>query len=203
MPTNTDKKTVALKRGLGKNLALTLLYIAAGALGQALPSVEFSLSLWIPSGIAVVALLRWGNTCLPGVLLGATLLGLFNDLPWGPAFLEALGSVLGAWLTVFLLGKFGFSATFLHRRDVSLLLLSFCFLLCCVVCVVLLGVGVGVLFSLLAAAFFFWGFVLMGVGGVFGCWGVFWVGLLRGVVPWGLLLLSNRKRGAVASSRAA
>ncbi len=175
MPTNTDKKTVALKRGLGKNLALTLLYIAAGALGQALPSVEFSLSLWIPSGIAVAALLRWGNTCLPGVLLGATLLGLFNDLPWGPAFLEALGSVLGAWLTVFLLGKFGFSATFLHRRDVSLLLLA---------------AGVGMLLSSLTTAFVLYGFDLISSDQAFASWRIYWVGDLLGVLTMGPLLLS-------------
>src|SRR5690606_4785148 len=124
MPTNIANNTAGLREGLGKNLVLTLRYLAAGSLGPALPSVEFSLSFWLPSGIAVVALLRWGNTCLPGVLIGATALGLFNDLSGEAAFMEALGSALGAWLTVFLLRKSDFSASFEHRRDVTLLLLA-------------------------------------------------------------------------------
>src|SRR5690606_17974718 len=103
MPTNIANNTAVLREGLSKNLVLTLLDIAAGSRGQAWPSVQLSLSFWLPSGIAVVGLLRWGNTCLPGVLVRATALGLFNDLAGEAAFTEALGSVLGDWLTVFLL----------------------------------------------------------------------------------------------------
>lgn len=173
--TISANKTAGVKEGLGKNLALTLLYIAAGSLGQALPPVEFSLSLWLPSGIAVVALLRWGSTCLPGVLVGATALALLTGLPLGAAVLEAAGSVLGAWLTVCLLRKSDFSPDFQHWRDVILLLLA---------------TVVGMLTSAVASTAVLYGFDLISSDQAFANWWIYWVGDLLGVLTMSPLLLS-------------
>jgi len=70
----------------GKLLLLALAYFAAGKLGLALSSQDSHIALlWLPAGIAVAALLRWGASCWPGVLLGALLVALAAAMAFAPS----------------------------------------------------------------------------------------------------------------------
>src|SRR4030067_351649 len=55
-----------------KLLFVALAYFVSGKLGLAIPYVGTHITLvWLPTGIAVAALLRWGYICWPGIFLGA------------------------------------------------------------------------------------------------------------------------------------
>ena len=55
-----------------KLILVALAYFASGRLGLAIPYVDSHITLiWLPTGIAVAALLRWGEICWPAIFLGA------------------------------------------------------------------------------------------------------------------------------------
>ncbi len=91
-----------LKRLAGV-VALAAVYFCAGKLGLLLAFVNASVSpVWVPTGIALAALLLWGYRMWPGIFLGAFLVNIAT--PGGP--LADLGiaagntweALLGAWL---------------------------------------------------------------------------------------------------------
>ena len=104
---------------------LALAYFAAGRLGMMLPGFGTIVTLlWLPAGIAVAALLRWGFVCWPGVMLGAFAVGIATA-PSVPAALGiALGNTLGPLLTAWTLRSIGFHAAFDRKRDIVLLALA-------------------------------------------------------------------------------
>jgi hypothetical protein len=86
-----------------KLLFVALAYFASGRLGLAVPYVDSHITLiWLPTGIAVAALMRWGYICWPGIFLGALATNFFVDssplLDSSIALGNALGPLLAAWL---------------------------------------------------------------------------------------------------------
>ncbi len=82
-----------------RSLLLAAAYFLAGKLGLALPSVDAHITLiWLPTGIALAALLRWGPGCWPGVTLGALLVNLTVPSPPALALAIAVGNTLGPLL---------------------------------------------------------------------------------------------------------
>ena len=90
----------------GKLLLLALAYFAFGRLGLAIPYVGTHITLiWLPTGIAVAALLRWGYRYWPGIFLGALLTNFTLDAHLLLAISIALGNTLSPLLTVWLLHR--------------------------------------------------------------------------------------------------
>lgn len=107
----------------GKLLLLALTYFAAGKLGLALSSQDNHIALlWLPAGIAVAALLRWGMSSWPGVLLGALLVDLSLNLAPPLALAMAGASTLGPLATFWLLQRWQFDRAFARQRDLMLLI---------------------------------------------------------------------------------
>src|SRR5664280_2386287 len=80
---------------------LTLAYFAAGWLGLKLPFVGTNITLvWLPTGIAVATLFRWGWRVWPGIYLDAFLVNLAvgSSLPLAAAI--AVGNTLDPLLSV-------------------------------------------------------------------------------------------------------
>ena len=107
-------------------LILALGYCAVGMLGSLLPVLMPSLSLvWLPSGIAVAALMRWGMHYWPGILLGALLAGLPILQQGGLslpaiiilAFVHTVAPLLSAWI----LRVLGMQPALQRIRDIPLM----------------------------------------------------------------------------------
>ena len=91
----------------GTILALAAVYFCAGKFGLSLASVNVSVSpVWPPTGIALAALLVWGQRLWPGVFIGAFLVNITTE-PSAPLFIakslgiatgNTLEAVTGAWL---------------------------------------------------------------------------------------------------------
>ena len=74
-------------------LLLALAYFATGRLGLMLPAFGSSITLlWLPTGIAVAALMRCGFGCWPGVAIGAAAVNMSIGTALPTALAIAVGS---------------------------------------------------------------------------------------------------------------
>lgn len=106
---------------LGRCLLIMLAIYAGGRLGHATAYTETNVSLiWLPPGIAVAALYRWGVRYWPAVYLGIVVVeySVIPALSMIPVM--ALGSTLGPVVTTGLLRSRRFDSSFISERDVLL-----------------------------------------------------------------------------------
>lgn len=165
----------------GKLLILVLAYFLSGRLGLAMPYFGSHVTLvWLPTGIAVAALLRWGRGYWPGIYLGAFLVNLSIGSSWYLAAGIAVGNTLGPMLAAWLLGRAGFHPGFDRRQDITFFVLA---------------AGTGMLASATGGAA---SLCLAGVApwSAFGpAWGTWWLGDTVGVLLGGPLLLTLTRAG--------
>lgn len=108
-----------------RSLVLTLAYFASGWLGLQIPYSGAHITLvWLPTGIAVAALFRWGRGVWPGVYLGAFLVNLVIGSPWLLAAAIAVGNTLGPLLAAAWLKRNGFNPALDRQRDVGIFLVA-------------------------------------------------------------------------------
>lgn len=107
---------------MAKRLVLTLAYFITGWLGLKLPFIGTHITLiWLPTGIAVAALYRWGFRVWPAVYLGAWLVNLATGAGWALAAAIAVGNTLGPLLSAAWLKRSDFHSAFDRQKDVGLL----------------------------------------------------------------------------------
>jgi diguanylate cyclase (GGDEF)-like protein/PAS domain S-box-containing protein len=75
--------------------------------------------VWLPTGIAVAALLLWGRSVWPSIYLTAFLVNLSIGSPWYLAAGIAVGNTLAPLLTVAWLKRLHFHPDFDHQKDVA------------------------------------------------------------------------------------
>src|SRR4030067_759293 len=106
-------------------LLLASTYFIAGRLGLLLPFFGTSITLiWLPTGIAVAALLRWGNIYWTAILAGAFATNLAIGSPPLLAASIALGKTIVPLLAANLLRKLSCHGEFDNARDILLLGMS-------------------------------------------------------------------------------
>jgi integral membrane sensor domain MASE1 len=104
-----------------KIIILALAYAGTGWLGLQMPYAGSHITLvWLPTGIAVAALIRLGWAIWPGIFIGALLANLSVGSSWPLAAGIAVSNTLGPLLTRGLLRRTGFHAAFDRQRDIGL-----------------------------------------------------------------------------------
>ncbi|AZP11715.1 EAL domain-containing protein [Undibacterium parvum] len=105
---------------LSWRLLLVLLgYVLTGYLALAHPYVKPNVSLiWLPSGIALAALVRWGPKMAPAIYLAALLVNLSSGLTIFAAASIAIGNTLAPYFCYLFLKNKRFSSEFARRQDV-------------------------------------------------------------------------------------
>ncbi|MEO5364098.1 MAG: MASE1 domain-containing protein [Magnetococcus sp. DMHC-8] len=112
-------------RWLVRVLLVTAAYYISGRLGLAIPAIGQHITLiWLPAGIAVAALLRWGTGLWPAVCLGALLVNVSIGSALPLAIGIAAGNTLGSLLTATWLRHVDFRWTFDYKRDVIWLVIT-------------------------------------------------------------------------------
>ncbi len=112
-PTHQDKSRFVLRL-----LLVALAYFISGRLGLAIPYFGTHITLiWLPTGIAVAVLLRWGYGYWPGVFLGALATNFSIDTSPLLDSSIALGNTLGPLFVVWLLRQLKFHNTVDRARD--------------------------------------------------------------------------------------
>ncbi|PKO26060.1 MAG: sensor domain-containing diguanylate cyclase [Betaproteobacteria bacterium HGW-Betaproteobacteria-8] len=110
---------------LGRMLIVFLAYFATGKLGLLIPYVSSHIALiWLPSGIAVAAILRWGYSSLIPVYFASLAVNLSSGLPLALAAQVSIGNPLGPLVAASLLQHFKFQCALDHLRDIFLLLVA-------------------------------------------------------------------------------
>lgn len=105
-------------------IALFVIYFSTARIGLSLAAVSrFATLVWLPSGIAVAALFRFGYRLWPGILAGAFLVNLFNGASLFVAIGIGVGNTFEALAGSYLLNRYVFSPAFDHLRDVLFLVL--------------------------------------------------------------------------------
>jgi len=98
---------------------VALAYFVTGWLGLQMPYAGSQITLvWLPTGIAVAALLRWGLGMWPGVSLGAVLVNLSTGASLPMAASIALGNTLAPLLTTWWLKRAGVDSTQIDRGHI-------------------------------------------------------------------------------------
>ncbi|MFL6662533.1 MAG: MASE1 domain-containing protein, partial [Rhizobacter sp.] len=98
-------------------LAVALACYLAGRLSLSIPPLADHVSLvWLPTGIALAALLRWGLAMWPGIALAAFLL-VEPTLPVGLAAALAGGFTLGPVAAAWSLRRLGLHHALDRRQD--------------------------------------------------------------------------------------
>ena len=115
MPTNKS-------RLFNRLIIVALAYFATGKLGLLIPYVGSHVSLiWLPTGISVAALMRWGYGCWPAIYIGAFLV---NFTVSGSILLSAsiaVGNTLAPLAATWILKRFEFSNHLNRAHDVLLM----------------------------------------------------------------------------------
>ena len=110
---------------LSRLFFLALGYFATGWLGLQVPYTGTHITLvWLPTGMAVAALLKWGRAVWPGIYLGALLVNLSIGSSWPLAAGIAVGNTLGPLVTMKWLHRTGFQPAFNRQRDVGLFIIA-------------------------------------------------------------------------------
>ena len=161
-------------------LLLAATYFATGWLGLQIPYAGSHITLvWLPTGIAVAALLRWGNKVWPGVFMGAVLVNLAIGSSTTLAASIAIGNTLGPLLVSALLGRVDFHPAFDRKRDVR----SF---------IVFAGLGMAISATSGVASLHWAGLVpLESIGSAWSSW---WMGDTVGVLLAAPLLLNLTRK---------
>ena len=113
------------KSGLAVMLAsVALVYFAFGKLGLALPYLDNHITLiWLPSGIAVAALMRLGYICWPGIFFGALATNYSIDANPLLDSCIALGNTLAPLLVVWFLHRVQFRFILDRAHDILLMVI--------------------------------------------------------------------------------
>lgn len=155
-------------------------YVAAGYLGLNAPSFGNNITLlWLPTGIAVAALLRLGYGVFPGIWIGALAVNLLIGSPVATASGIAVFNTLAPLISVWLLKRSRFSTDFSHRRDVLFLLFF---------------AAVGMLASASGGVAVLWLSGVLPASQIMEAWHIWWLGDLVGVLIAAPFLLTLKQK---------
>ncbi len=108
-----------------KLIFVALAYFVSGRLGLVIPYVGSHITLtWLPTGIAVAALMRWGYICWLGIFLGALATNFSIDSSPLLDSSIALGNTLGPLLAAWLLRRLKFHGALDRAYDILLLVVA-------------------------------------------------------------------------------
>ena len=172
--TQTPHSGVRLTR-LVQLCIVTVAYFSTGWLGLKLPYFGSHITLiWLPTGIAVAALVRWGFGMWPGIAIGAFLANWAIGSSFSLAFGTAIGNTLAPLMTAYWLRRVHFDSDFSRQADV----VSF-----------IVASAVGMLISATCGVLNLYLAGLLALDGVPVAWLTWWVGDVVGLLLAGPLLL--------------
>ena len=112
-----------LAQTLAKFFIVALAYYATAKMGLMVPYKESVVTLiWLPTGIATGAIMRWGKSSLVAIFIAAYLVEHSLNLPTVTSLLIALGNTLAPLATAYCLRYFKFNHTLVRQVDIGLLI---------------------------------------------------------------------------------
>lgn len=110
---------IRLSKLIARLFIVASAYFITGWLGLKLPYFGSHITLiWLPTGIAVAALIRWGLGVWPGIAFGAFLVNYAIGSSVPLALGTAVGNTLGPYFAAYWLLRSGFDYQFRRQTDV-------------------------------------------------------------------------------------
>ncbi|MGJ7495172.1 diguanylate cyclase domain-containing protein [Variovorax sp. RT4R15] len=106
-------------------LCVGIAYYLTARLGLLIPYVGTHISLmWLPTGIAVAAYMRWGGLMSASIFAAAFAANVAIGGPLWMGLGIAIGNALGPWLSALVLRRLGFDCALTRRVDLGLYLVA-------------------------------------------------------------------------------
>jgi signal transduction histidine kinase len=171
--------TRRVANGVFTTLLLAAGYVLAGKVAFALAFAATSIApVWLPSGLAVAAVLLRGYRMAPGIAVGAFVFNAMTPVPLWTSAAIAVGNMSEALLAALLLRRIGLRAEMDRTRDV----LAFAGL----------AAGVSTAVSATGGVFSLWAAGVLTAAAAGGAWLLWWSGDAVGVLTVTPLLLLAR-----------
>jgi len=104
-------------------IAVAFAYFVTAKLGLMVPYKESVATLiWLPTGIAIGSIMRWGRVSIPAVFIASLLVEL-TVLPFTTSVLIAITNTLGPVLAAYLLPKLRFNHHLYKQKDIFLMII--------------------------------------------------------------------------------
>jgi len=104
-------------------IAVAFAYFVTAKLGLMVPYKESVATLiWLPTGIAIGSIMRWGRVSIPAVFIASLLVEL-TVLPFITSVLIAITNTLGPVLAAYLLPKLRFNHHLYKQKDIFLMII--------------------------------------------------------------------------------
>lgn len=150
------------KSTLTKFVLIALAYVVTAKLGLMVPYKESIITLiWLPTGIAAGAIMRWGNISLPAIFVSAAFIELSLGVPFTSSLAIACTNTLAPFTTASLLNKFQFNHHLIRQRDIALIIIAS---------------ALGMLISATGGAFWLYSSNLISTDNLKQAWSVWWIG---------------------------
>ncbi|MES2578915.1 MAG: EAL domain-containing protein [Pseudomonadota bacterium] len=145
-----------------KLVLVALAYFVAAKLGLMVPYKESIITpIWLPTGIAAGAIMRWGNLSLPAIFSAATFIELSLGVPFITSLAVACTNTLAPFVTASLLNQFQFNRSLTRQRDIALIITAS---------------ALGMLISATGGTFSLYNSGLISAGNLQRTWSFWWVG---------------------------
>jgi diguanylate cyclase (GGDEF)-like protein/PAS domain S-box-containing protein len=182
----TINQLQALRTSVLKFTLIGLAYFVTAKIGLMGPYKEsIATLLWLPTGIAVGSIMRWGSISLPAIFIAATVVEYSLGLPISTSLGISCGNTLAPFLTAYLLKKFKFDHSLTGRRDIVLMIVI---------------AFLGMLVSSSGGALNLYLGGLAGIDDVFRAWFIWWMGDSIGVLLALPLVLNISKNKLITNS---
>lgn len=126
MPNDVSSKLAKFKSAqfwIVKLFIVFAAYLFTAKLGLMVPYKESIATLmWLPSGIAVGAIMRWGNISLPAIYFAAALTEYTMGISVWASLAIATTNTIAPFITAFLLKKAQFNEKLIRQKDIGLML---------------------------------------------------------------------------------
>ncbi|MBC7697449.1 MAG: EAL domain-containing protein [Bacteroidia bacterium] len=114
-----------LNSNLAKFALVALAYFITAKFGLMVPYKESIATLiWLPTGIAVGALIRWGNISLPAIFVAVLFTELSVGIPLITSIAIAISNTLAPFFCAYLLKKSQFNHSLIRQKDIALMILA-------------------------------------------------------------------------------
>ena len=106
-----------------KFVLVVLAYFITAKLGLMVPYKEsVATIMWLPTGVAVGAIMRWGNISLPAIYLAVVMVEYSAGLPLLTSLTIAITNTAAPYLTAYLLKISQFNYSLIKQRDIALMI---------------------------------------------------------------------------------
>lgn len=146
---------------IAKFVLVAFAYFVTAKLGLMVPYKDSIITLmWLPTGLAVGAIMRWGNVSLPAVFSATTILELSLGVPLLTSLGVACTNTLAPSVTACLLNQSQFNRNLIKQRDI---------------CLIITASALGMLISATGGTFFLHTTGLIPADNLLRTWSVWWI----------------------------